>query len=186
MKVIKTPLEGVLIFEPRIFKDKRGFFMETYRQDRYETAGVTRPFVQDNMSCSVQRTLRGLHFQVRHPQAKLVQVISGQIFDVAVDIRPSSSTFGQWTGAYLTDRNRCQLFMPEGFAHGFLVLSKTALFSYKCSDYYHPGDEGGILWSDPEIGIDWPIKDVIVSEKDKKLRYLSDLSSEQLYVKDEI
>lgn len=182
MKILKTPIEGVLIVEPDVFKDKRGFFMETYRQNRYQESGISRIFVQDNLSCSVQGTLRGLHFQIRHPQAKLVQVIMGEIFDVAVDIRPGSSSFGKWTSVYLTSRNRRQLFIPEGFAHGFCVLSETAIFSYKCSDYYAPEDEGGVLWSDPEIGIDWPIKDVIVSNKDKKLPHLSDLSHEQLFL----
>ncbi len=181
MKVIKTSVKGVLIIEPPVFKDRRGFFMETYRQNRYREYGTDRVFVQDNLSFSVQGTLRGLHFQVRHPQAKLVQVMTGEIFDVAVDIRPGSPTFGKWTGAYLNEENRRQLFVPEGFAHGFCVLSETALFSYKCSDYYAPDDDGGILWSDPDLGIDWPVKEVIVSDKDGKLPCLSELLPEQLY-----
>ena len=172
MNIIKTTLEDVVIIEPEVFTDNRGFFMEIYNQDRYKKS-INRIFVQDNLSYSVKGTLRGLHFQIKRPQAKLVQVITGEIFDVAVDIRPGSSTFGKWTGVYLSEKNKRQLFIPEGFAHGFCVISETAHFLYKCSDFYFQHDEGGIIWSDPDIGIDWPVKDPIISEKDKHLPRLS-------------
>ncbi|OQX23810.1 MAG: dTDP-4-dehydrorhamnose 3,5-epimerase [Desulfobacteraceae bacterium IS3] len=181
MKIITTALDGVLIIEPKVFADSRGFFMETYHQRRYNDSGISRIFVQDNLSFSVKGTLRGLHFQVRHPQAKLVQAIAGEIFDVAVDIRPDSPTFGKWVGVLLSEQNKRQLFIPEGFAHGFCVLSETALFSYKCSEVYAPGDEGGILWSDPEIGIEWPVKHPIISDKDKTYQRLSEYLPEQLF-----
>ena len=169
MNIITTQLDGVIIIEPEVFRDNRGFFMETYSRDRYKEAGVVCDFVQDNLSYSMKGTLRGLHFQIKRPQAKLVQVVTGEIFDVAVDIRPGSSTFGKWAGVYLSEENRRQLFIPEGFAHGFCVISETAYFLYKCSDFYFQHDEGGIIWSDPDIGIDWPVKDPIISEKDKQL-----------------
>ncbi len=175
MNVIPTSLEGVVIVEPDVFEDKRGFFMETYHQQRYHKAGISRVFVQDNMSFSVKGTLRGLHFQITQPQAKLVQVISGEIFDVAVDIRPDSATFGRWVGVYLSSDTRRQLFIPEGFAHGFCVISETALFMYKCSDFYAKDDESGILWSDPAIGIQWPIENPMVSDKDARLPHLSEI-----------
>ena len=180
MNITQTELEGVLIIEPGVFKDPRGFFMETYNLERYRQAGIRPEFVQDNLSFSVKNTLRGLHFQIRHPQAKLVQVIAGEIFDVAVDIRPGSPGFGKWTGIILSGENKRQVFIPEGFAHGFCVLSEIAYFSYKCSDFYAPGDEGGLLWSDPGIGIQWPVKDAIISEKDRYYPLLADLVSEQL------
>ncbi|MCP4112431.1 MAG: dTDP-4-dehydrorhamnose 3,5-epimerase [Desulfobacteraceae bacterium] len=180
MNIIRTSLEGVFIIEPDVFKDKRGFFMETYHDMKYRQNSTDRKFVQDNLSYSVQGTLRGLHFQIRHPQAKLVQVITGEIFDAVVDIRQGSPTFGKWTGVALSDRNNRQLFVPEGFAHGFCVLSKSAHFIYKCSDFYAPDDEGGILWSDPDIDIDWPVKDPIVSDKDTKYPCLSECLPEQL------
>lgn len=180
MNIIPTDLEGVLILEPRVFKDKRGYFMETYQRDRYLQSGVPCAFVQDNLSFSVKNTLRGLHFQIEHPQAKLVQVITGEIFDVAVDIRKTSPTFGRWIGVVLSEQNRRQLFVPEGFAHGFCVLSDAVHFLYKCSDFYAPGDEGGILWSDPEIGIEWPVSDPIVSEKDVGLPLFADFPSHRL------
>ncbi|MBW2663307.1 MAG: dTDP-4-dehydrorhamnose 3,5-epimerase [Deltaproteobacteria bacterium] len=182
MNIITTSLEGVVIIEPAVYKDNRGFFMETYNRKRYEKYGINCIFVQDNLSYSLKNTLRGLHFQVKHPQTKLVQVISGEIFDVAVDIRQGSTTFGKWTGAYLSDKNKRQLFIPKGFAHGFCVLSETAYFSYKCSDYYFPQDEGGVIWSDHDIGIDWPVKNPIISEKDKQLPCLSELLPEQLSI----
>lgn len=169
MNIINTALEGVIIIKPEIFTDNRGFFMETYSRDRYKEAGIAGNFVQDNLSYSMKGTLRGLHFQTKRPQAKLVQVVTGEIFDVAVDIRPGSSTFGKWTGVYLSGKNKRQMFIPEGFAHGFCVISEAAHFLYKCSDFYFQHDEGGIIWSDPDIGIDWPIKDPIISEKDKQL-----------------
>ena len=180
MNIINTSIEDILIIEPRVFEDSRGFFMETYHQKRYLKSGINKIFVQDNLSFSIQGTLRGLHYQVKHPQAKLVQVIKGKIFDVAVDIRPGSSTFGKWTGAYLSDKNKRQFFIPEGFAHGFCVLSETALFLYKCSDFYAPEDECGIHWTDPDIGIDWPVKDPLISEKDRQNSNLCDLTSQQL------
>jgi len=175
MNIIKTVLEDVVIIEPEVFRDNRGFFMETYSRDRYKEAGVVCDFVQDNLSYSVKGTLRGLHFQIKRPQAKLVQVVTGEIFDVAVDTRTGSSTFGKWAGVYLSERNKRQLFIPEGFAHGFCVISETAHFLYKCSNFYFQHDEGGIIWSDPDIGIDWPVKDPIVSEKDKQLPHLFDV-----------
>ena len=175
MKITPTALEGVLLIEPRVFEDPRGFFFESYHAARYGQFGVDRVFVQDNLSFSVRGTLRGLHFQNEHPQAKLVQAIQGEVFDVAVDIRPGSPAFGQWVGFRLSDRNRRQLFVPEGFAHGFCVLSETAYFLYKCSDYYHPEDQGGILWSDPDIGIDWPVKTPLISQKDGRFPLLKEI-----------
>jgi dTDP-4-dehydrorhamnose 3,5-epimerase len=180
MKIIPTKLDGALIIEPDVFKDNRGFFMETYRKSRYLDAGIDCDFVQDNYSFSIQRTLRGLHYQIQHPQAKLVQVFSGEVFDVAIDIRPQSPTFAQWVGIHLSEANRRQFFIPEGFAHGFCVLSDTARFSYKCSRVYMPQDEGGILWSDPQIDIDWPISDPIVSAKDAVYPHLADLERSNL------
>jgi dTDP-4-dehydrorhamnose 3,5-epimerase len=182
MKILSTPLEGVLIVEPDLFGDRRGFFMETYHKKRYESEGIVADFVQDNLSYSVHGTLRGLHYQFPHSQAKLVQVFQGRIFDVAVDIRKGSSSFGQWTGVYLSDENKRQLFISEGFAHGFCVVSETALFSYKCSDFYAPENEGGILWSDPELSLEWPIKNPLLSEKDRNYPGLKDLLPERLPV----
>jgi len=181
MDIIPASIEDVLIIKPRVFRDQRGFFMETYQQDRYRDIGIHKSFVQDNLSFSVKGTLRGLHFQIKHPQAKLVQVISGEIFDVAVDIRPGSPTYGKWTGIYLSEQTLTQVFVPEGFAHGFCVLSETAHFLYKCSDFYAPDDEGGILWSDPDIAIDWPIKDPVVSDKDRRHPCLSFMLPGQLF-----
>ncbi len=180
MKIITTSIKGILIIEPLIFEDKRGYFMETYNQNRYNEFGIDKTFVQDNLSYSLKNTLRGLHFQIKHPQAKLIQVVSGEIFDVAVDLRPGSASFGKWTGIYLSDENKRQVFIPEGFAHGFCVLSEFALFCYKCSDFYAPDHEGGILWSDPDIGIEWPVETPIISDKDIQYQKLSDLTSEQL------
>lgn len=180
MNVIPTSISGLLILEPKVFGDSRGFFTETYHRKRYQDAGIDRFFVQDNLSFSVQNTLRGLHFQIQHPQAKLVQVLSGEVFDVAVDLREGSPTFGRWEGVCLSEENKRQLFIPEGFAHGFCVLSDTALFFYKCSDFYAPEDEGGILWSDPDIGIKWPVNTPLVSEKDQRYGFLKTLSPNQL------
>ncbi|MGE0083129.1 MAG: dTDP-4-dehydrorhamnose 3,5-epimerase [Desulfococcaceae bacterium] len=180
MNIIPTSLDGVLIVEPGVFKDPRGFFMETFQENRYRKSGIDRHFVQDNLSFSVRDTLRGLHFQIRNPQAKVVQAVSGEIFDVAVDIRPGSLTFGKWTGVILSDQNHRQLFIPEGFAHGFCVLSETAHFLYKCSDFYAADDEGGILWSDPDIGIEWPVDFPIISEKDSRYPCLSQCAPERL------
>jgi dTDP-4-dehydrorhamnose 3,5-epimerase len=182
MNIMTTSIEGVLMIEPDVFEDSRGFFMETYNRNRYIKSGINTLFVQDNLSYSVQGAVRGLHYQIRTPQAKLVQVISGEIFDVAVDIRRDSPTFGKWTGFHLSDRNRRQLFIPQGFAHGFCVLSEIAYFLYKCSDFFVPDDEGGIIWSDPDIGIDWPVQDPIISEKDKQYPRLSEINPDQLPV----
>lgn len=185
MNILKTDLEGVLIIEPDVFRDDRGFFMETYHQAKYEAVGIKFNFIQDNLSYSVKGTLRGLHYQFPNPQAKLVQVIQGQVFDVAVDVRRGSATFGEWTGVYLSHQNKRQLYIPEGFAHGFCVLSETALFSYKCSHPYAPASERGILWSDPAIGVDWPVKSPLLSDKDNNLPCLRDLSSECLMMYEE-
>ena len=184
MKIIKTDIPDVLIIEPDILPDDRGFFCETYHRSRYTQSGIDVEFVQDNLSYSVKGTLRGLHYQHPHSQAKLVQVLSGEIFDVAVDIRSGSPSFGKWVGIYLSSENRNQLYIPPGFAHGFCVLSDTALFAYKCSDFYAPDCEGGILWSDPDLAIDWPIKESLLSEKDGKFPCLKDVSSEYLPIID--
>jgi dTDP-4-dehydrorhamnose 3,5-epimerase len=177
MKIIDTKLPGVLIIEPDIFGDSRGFFMETYHKERYGAAGMDAEFVQDNTSFSTKGTLRGLHFQYPHSQAKLVQVFMGEVFDVAVDIRRDSPTFGQWFGTTLSSDNKQQLFIPEGFAHGFCVLSETALFTYKCTEFYSPADERGVLWSDPDIGIEWPVNKPLLSDKDEKYPCFKDFNS---------
>lgn len=156
IKVTKCPIEGLYIIEPQVFGDSRGYFMETYSLRDMEAAGLDMTFVQDNQSMSVKGVLRGLHFQKEHPQGKLVRVIKGRVFDVAVDLRKGSSTYGKWYGVELTEENKKQFYISEGFAHGFLVLSDTAEFCYKCTDFYHPGDEGGLAWNDPAIGIQWP------------------------------
>lgn len=176
MNVIKTPLPGVLVFEPDVFSDQRGFFLETYHQQRYQEAGIAEAFVQDNHSHSSQGTLRGLHYQLRHPQGKLVRVCSGEVFDVAVDIRRGSPHFGQWYGEYLSAKNNKQLYVPPGFAHGFCVLSQTADFMYKCTDFYDPTDERGVAWDDQNLGINWPINAPILSTKDAALPKLSELT----------
>ncbi|MCI8294002.1 MAG: dTDP-4-dehydrorhamnose 3,5-epimerase [Hespellia sp.] len=149
-------IEGLCVIEPAVHGDSRGYFMETYNQRDMEEAGLNMVFVQDNQSCSVKGVLRGLHFQKEFPQGKLVRVIKGTVFDVAVDLRKSSSTYGKWYGIVLSEENKKQFYISEGFAHGFLVLSDVAEFCYKCTDFYHPGDEGGLAWNDPEIGIVWP------------------------------
>ena len=180
MKVTPARLDGVLIIEPQFFGDRRGFFAELYQKQRYFEAGVTVEFVQDNISFSRQNALRGLHYQYPHPQAKLVQALRGEIFDVAVDIRRGSPTFGQWVGMILSEENRCQLYIPEGFAHGFCVISETALFSYKCSACYDPQAEGGICWNDPELNIDWPIRNPLLSDRDRVFGPLKSLSFDRL------
>lgn len=149
-------IEGLCVIKPSVHGDTRGYFMETYNQRDMEEAGLDMVFVQDNQSCSVKGVLRGLHFQKEFPQGKLVRVIKGSVFDVAVDLRIGSETYGKWFGVELTEDNKKQFYIPEGFAHGFLVLSDIAEFCYKCTDFYHPGDEGGLAWNDPEIGIEWP------------------------------
>jgi dTDP-4-dehydrorhamnose 3,5-epimerase len=177
MKVIKTKLDGCVIIEPKVFGDKRGFFKETFQAERYKEAGLELAFVQDNHSRSTQGVLRGLHYQKTKPQGKLVSCSQGEVFDVAVDLRSGSSTYGQWAGVMLTGDNHIQFYVPPGFAHGFVVLSETADFQYKCTDYYDPSDEGGLIWNDPDVGIDWPLGDIEpkLSEKDMILPQLKDL-----------
>jgi dTDP-4-dehydrorhamnose 3,5-epimerase len=182
MQIIQTKLPGVLIIEPRVFPDGRGYFFETYQRERYIQHGISNEFVQDNLSYSVKNTLRGLHYQLPHSQAKLVQVLSGEALDVAVDIRFGSPTFGQWIGVNLSSENKKQLFIPRGFAHGFCVLSATVLFSYKCDDFYAPDCEKGILWSDPDIGVGWDIATPLLSEKDRRYPFLRDVPRESLPV----
>lgn len=155
IKVTRCPIEGLFVIEPTVHGDARGYFMETYNQKDMEEAGLNMAFVQDNQSCSTKGVLRGLHFQKQYPQGKLVRVVRGSVFDVAVDLRAYSDTYGKWFGVELTEENKKQFYIPEGFAHGFIVLSDIAEFCYKCTDFYHPGDEGGLAWNDPEIGIDW-------------------------------
>lgn len=175
MKISEAPLSGVLLIEPKVFGDARGFFLETWHRERYLAAGLPE-FVQDNFSHSRQGTLRGLHFQRQHPQGKLVQVVRGAIFDVVVDIRAGSGTFGKWYGVELSVENHRQLWVPPGFAHGFCVLSEEADFFYKCTDFYHPEDEGGIIWNDPDIGIAWPVSNPLLSEKDRCFSRLAELA----------
>ena len=180
MNIIKTPIEGLLIIEPRVFTDQRGYFIETYNEKRYRDAGITAQFVQDNQSCSTFGVVRGLHFQ-RPPyaQAKLVCCTRGRVLDVAVDLRKDSPTYGQWFSVELNEENHRQFFIPKGFAHGFSVLSETAIFTYKCDDFYHPEADGGILLSDPALGIDWQIPEEmrIISDKDTKHPLLADLDN---------
>jgi len=165
------PIQGLFEVQPKVFGDSRGYFFESYTQREFEQAGINARFVQDNESCSVKGVMRGLHFQKSHPQAKLVRAVEGEVFDAAVDLRPSSPTRGKWYGVVLSGERKNQLFIPEGFAHGFLVLSETAVFSYKCTDFYYPQDEGGIIWNDPDIGIHWPDlgMEYVLSDKDLKL-----------------
>ena len=170
---IKTDIPEVQIIEPTVFGDDRGYFMETYNYNDFAAAGIDCQFVQDNQSASKKGVLRGLHFQINYPQDKLVRVISGEVFDVAVDLREGSETFGKWFGVTLTVENKKQFFIPKGFAHGFIVLSDHAEFCYKVTDFYHPNDEGGLMWNDPDIGVEWPMPegmtadDLILSDKDK-------------------
>jgi len=164
-------IEGLRVIVPKVFGDERGYFMETYNYNDFKEAGIDQVFVQDNQSASKKGVLRGLHFQKEFPQDKLVRVLSGEVFDVAVDLREGSPTFGKWFGVVLSAENKKQFFIPKNFAHGFLVLSDYAEFAYKCTDFYHPNDEGGILYNDPEIGVEWPIPEgmeLIMSEKDQK------------------
>jgi len=164
----KTSIEGLAIIEPAVYGDERGYFMETYNYRDFAAAGFDMTFVQDNQSRSKKGVLRGLHYQKKNPQGKLVRVISGEVFDVAVDLRKGSLTFGKWFGVTLSEENKKQLYIPEGFAHGFLVLSETAEFVYKCTRFYDPEDEGGLLWNDPEIGIEWPeMKYITLNDRDK-------------------
>jgi dTDP-4-dehydrorhamnose 3,5-epimerase len=182
MEVIETDLPGVLVLEPKVFGDPRGFFLETYREDVYRSAGIAGPFVQDNQSRSARGVLRGLHYQLVQPQGKLVRVSRGEVFDVAVDVRRGSSTFGAHVGVILNDQNNRQFYVPPGFAHGFCVLSDIADFVYKCTDYYHPDSEHGIAWNDPDIGIPWPLAEPNLSIKDAANPRLSDQRPERLPV----
>jgi len=179
-----TSIEGVIIVDVRSYGDRRGYFMETYKRPDFVAGGIDCEFVQDNQSSSTRGVLRGMHFQMEHPQAKLVRVVRGAVFDACVDLRPGSPTWGRWEGAVLSAENRRQLFIPRGFAHGFLVLSEEAEFCYKCDDVYRPGDEGGIMWDDPEVGIEWPALEgddvfdpskLVLSDKDKLHPPLSNL-----------
>jgi dTDP-4-dehydrorhamnose 3,5-epimerase len=168
VQVETTALPGVLVVEPRVFKDPRGYFLETFQKSRYAEAGLSREFVQDNLSRSARGTLRGLHYQLQHPQGKLVWVIRGEVFDVAVDLRRGSATFGRWVGIYLSETNHRQLYIPPGFAHGFCVTSDEADFAYKCTDYYHPEFERTVLWNDATLAIAWPVREPLVSDKDRR------------------
>lgn len=176
-KKTETEIEGLFVIEPTTFEDERGYFMETYNKNDFSEIGINVEFVQDNQSKSSKGVLRGLHYQINYPQSKLVRVVSGEVYDVAVDLRPDSKTYGKYFGVKLSAENKKQFFIPKNFAHGFLVLSETAEFVYKVDDFYHPNDEGGILYNDPEIGIKWPldnIEQVIQSEKDKVLPTLKE------------
>ena len=170
-------IEGLYVIEPTVFRDERGYFMETYNQNDFKEAGLAMTFVQDNQSMSQKGVLRGLHYQKQFPQGKLVRAVRGSVFDVAVDLRTHSSTYGKWYGVELSEENKKQFYIPEGFAHGFLVLTDVAEFAYKCTDFYHPGDEGGLIYNDPDIGVKWPIPagmELIMSDKDKKWGGLSE------------
>ena len=177
----ETSIKGVYVIEPTVFGDERGYFMETYNKNDFDEAGLNFNFVQDNQSQSKKGVLRGLHFQYTQPQGKLVRVIKGEVFDVAVDLRKDSETYGKWEGVILSEENKKQFYIPEGFAHGFVVLSDEAEFTYKCTDFYKANDEGGIQWNDPEIGIDWPIDDIdeiILSDKDKLWKPLKETKTD--------
>lgn len=178
IKVTKCDMEGLYVIEPTVFGDERGYFMETYNEQDFAKAGLTMKFVQDNQSMSSQGILRGLHFQKQHPQGKLVRVVRGTVYDVAVDLRKDSKTFGQWFGVELSAENKKQFYISPGFAHGFLVLSKEAEFAYKCTDYYHPEDEGGLLWNDEAVGITWPVPkgvEVKLAQRDKNWPGIKDV-----------
>lgn len=180
MNIFTTAIDGVRFIEPKRFGDQRGYFFESWHLAKYNETGITSRFVQDNCSMSRYGTIRGLHYQLVHPQAKLVQVLMGRVYDVVVDIRVGSPTFGRWVGGELSGENGRQLYIPEGFAHGFCVLSDEAIFSYKCSDYYRPEDEGGVLWSDPAIGISWPEVAPVLSAKDQVYPCLADIDPSRL------
>ena len=176
----KTGIEGLVVVEPKVFGDNRGYFMETYNYTDFKAAGLDMVFVQDNQSKSKKGVLRGLHFQKKNPQGKLVRVVSGEVYDVAVDLRRGSDTYGKWYGVLLSAENKKQFYVPEGFAHGFVVMSETAEFVYKCTRFYDPSDEGGLMWNDPEIGIDWPVPEnaeLLLSEKDQHHQPLKDFES---------
>ena len=180
MNVKETKLLGVLILEPKVFPDDRGYFLETWNSTRYEQVGMPGLFVQDNISFSKKGILRGLHFQYPQSQGKLIQVLSGEVLDVVVDIRVGSPTYGQWVGEVLSESNHRQIYVPPGFAHGYCVTSETAIFSYKCTDFYNPATEHGIIWNDPDIGIEWPIAQPVLSTKDKAYPRLKELQPENL------
>lgn len=182
MKLIETEIAGVFIVEPKVFGDHRGFFMETYHERRFREAGIAGRFVQDNHSRSRKGVLRGLHYQLVQPQGKLVSVARGAVYDVAVDVRRGSPTFGRWIGCVLDDQDHRQFYVPPGLAHGFCVLSEEADFVYKCTDYYHPQSERGIIWNDPEVGIAWPQVEVILSDKDARSPRLAEVAPEDLPV----
>ena len=177
IKVTTCRIKGLYVIEPTVFPDERGYFMETYNLNDFKEAGLDMVFVQDNQSMSKKGVLRGLHFQKQFPQGKLVRAVRGTVFDVAVDLRADSETYGKWFGVELSAENKKQFYISPGFAHGFLVLSDEAEFAYKCTDFYHPGDEGGVAWNDPDIGVEWPIEEgmeLIISEKDQKWKGLKE------------
>ena len=176
MKFVPTNIPDVILVKPTVIEDHRGFFMESYHIEKFKLGGIDCIFVQDNHARSVQNTLRGLHFQVKYAQSKLLRCLKGKVFDVAVDIRMGSAYFGKWVGIELSEGNKYQLYIPEGFAHGYYVISETAEIAYKCSDIYHPNHEEGIRWDDPEIGIEWPGTEPLLSEKDIKLPMLNSLN----------
>ena len=178
MNITETKLSGVLIIEPKVFGDARGFFKETYQAERYRETRIEYTFVQDNYSRSQKGVLRGLHYQITKPQGKLVSCPKGAVFDVAIDVDPISATFGQYVGIELTEDNNRQFWVPPGYAHGFCVLTDTADFQYKCTDYYDPSDEGGLIWNDPDVAIDWPIDQPLLSDKDSKLPTLKELANQ--------
>jgi len=175
-----SAIPSIILVEPKVFEDERGFFLETYHLKKYRSKGIAPVFVQDNHSRSQKGTLRGLHYQLKNPQGKLVYVVTGEIFDVAVDIRRGSPSFGQWCGAILSESNKHQMYLPEGFAHGFCVLSETADVMYKCTDLFDPTDEYGIVWNDPTAAIDWPIDDPVLSSRDSQNPRLADVPVEHL------
>ncbi|WP_166829612.1 dTDP-4-dehydrorhamnose 3,5-epimerase [Thalassoroseus pseudoceratinae] len=180
MEIKSTKLDGVVIIEPKVFGDHRGFFMETWNAKRYQESGLNASFVQDNLSYSRRGILRGLHYQNPNTQGKLVSVLEGEVYDVAVDVRAGSKTFGEWVGVTLSAENKRQFYVPPGFAHGFCVTSEMALFVYKCTDFYDPQAEGSILWNDPDLGIDWPVDEPALSDKDKDAPRLKDVPLERL------
>ena len=183
---IKTKIEGVYIIEPKVFGDNRGYFMETYNREQFVEAGLDMTFVQDNETKSSNGVLRGIHFQTQHTQGKLVRATEGEVFDVAVVLRKGSPRYGQWEGVILSAENKRQFYIPEGFAHGFLVLSDKAVFNYKCTDFYDPEHDGGVMWNDPDIGIEWPLEgidEILLSEKDKKHKGLKELDVPFVYNK---
>ena len=180
LQCLKTDIPEVLLITPKVFGDRRGFFMETFHEEKYRALGIQDAFVQDNFSHSRQGTLRGLHYQLPHAQAKLVSVIKGKVYDVVVDIRAGSPSFGRWVGAILSDENHTQLYVPKGFAHGFCVLSDEVDFMYKCTDFYSPSDEHGVLWSDPALGVKWPLLEPLLSDKDTRYPPLAQIPRDQL------